>query len=318
LFALLMVPRVVSESRMVRISRHIDVAGTVTVTGGLVAVVDGLLQAASHPWGSWQVLLPLLGGVGLLAAMLGLESRAAEPLIPVRFFANRTRVTANVLTAFMTSAFISYVFLLTLYEQQVLGYSPLKAGLLYLPLGVGIGAGIGVGTGLMPRIGVKTVLFIGFTGFAAGLLIASFIRVDSSYVGGILPTMIVVGVFSGMCFPPVVNAALHQVTGQDSSLASGVQTATQYVGEALGLACLVTLALRHAAGQERAGVLPATAATQGYAVAFRVGAIVLAVGAVLTLVLLERVSATPRNPLADATPNQLAGLSITPTTPKTG
>ena len=90
LFALLMVPRVLSESRMAREGRRIDVPGAVTATGGLVAVVDGLLQAASHPWGSWQVVLPLLGGAGLLAVMVAAEARSPEPLIPVRFFTNRT------------------------------------------------------------------------------------------------------------------------------------------------------------------------------------------------------------------------------------
>ena len=124
LFALLMVPRVLSESRMVRAGHRIDVPGALTATGGLVAIVYGLLQAASHPWDSWPVLLPLLGGVGLLLIAVVVEARAPEPLIPLRFFTNRTRVTSNVLSLALLAAFIGYVFLLTLYQQQVLGYSP--------------------------------------------------------------------------------------------------------------------------------------------------------------------------------------------------
>jgi MFS family permease len=174
---------------------------------------------------------------------------------------------------------------------------------LYLPLGFGIGAGIGVGTGLMPRIGVKALLFVGFIGSAVGLLLSSRIHVGISYPSGILPGMIVLGVFSGMCFPGVVNAALHQVTSQDSGLASGVQTAMQYVGEALGLALLVTLALRYATNQIHHGVAPAIAATHGYALSFRAGAIVFAVGGVLSLLLLEHVTAKPRNALAEASPD---------------
>src|SRR6516162_830617 len=299
LFALLMVPRVLSESRMARDGRRIDVAGAVTATGGLVAIVDGLLQAASHPWGSWQVLVPLLGGVGLLMAMVVVEARAAEPLIPVRFFTNRTRVTSNVLSLALLAAFIGYVFLLTLYQQQVLGYSPLRTGLLFLPLGIGIGAGIGLSTALMPRLGVKAVLAIGFLGSAAGLLLASNIHVNSTYAGGILPGLIVFGVSSGICYPGLINGALHQVTGQDSGLASGVQTAMQQIGSALGLATLVTLALRYASGRIQVGVLPAAAQTGGYALAFRVGAAMLAVGGVLILLLLEQVDAKPRTALAD-------------------
>jgi EmrB/QacA subfamily drug resistance transporter len=307
LFALLMVPRVLPESRMVRDGGRIDVPGAITATGGLVAVVDGLLQAASHPWGSWQVLLPLLVGAGLLAAMVAVEARAAEPLIPVRFFTNRTRVTSNVLSLALMAAFLGYVFLLTLYMQQVLGYSPLRTGVVYLPLGVGIGAGLGLSTGLMPRIGVKAVLAVGFLGSAAGLLAASYIRVNSSYAGGILPGLIVFGVFTGMCYPALINGALHQVTGQDSGLASGVQTAMQQIGSALGLATLVTLALRYAGGQIRRGTAPAVALTHGYALSFRVGAVLLAVAGILVLVLLERVSAKPRTALAEVPAGQALG-----------
>jgi hypothetical protein len=100
----------------------------------------------------------------------------------------------------------------------------------------------------------------------------SWIHVGTYYAGGVLLGIIVLGVFSGLFFPADVNAALHQVTGQDASLASGVQNAMQQVGGTLGLACLVTLALRHAAGQIRHSVLPAVAATHGYTLSFRIGA----------------------------------------------
>lgn len=309
-FALLMVPRVLPESRMARTSGRIDAPGALTATGGLVAIVDGLLQAASHPWGSWQVLLPLLGGIGLLAVMAAVEARAPNPLIPVRFFANRTRVTSNVLSLGLMAAFIGYVFLLTLYMQQVLGYSPLKTGLVFLPLGVGIGAGLGLSTALMPRTGVKAMLAIGFLGSAAGLLAASFIQAGSSYPGAILPGLIVFGVFTGICYPGLINGALHQVTGQDSGLGSGVQTAMQQIGSALGLATLVTLALRYASDRIQLGVAPAVALTHGYALAFRVGAAVLAVAAVLVLLLLEHVTAKPRTALAEIPAGQAKGEAL--------
>jgi EmrB/QacA subfamily drug resistance transporter len=303
LLALVLVPRLVSESRMAREHGGVDVAGAITATGGLVAITGGLLQAASHPWGSWPVLLPLLGGAGLLAAMVAAEARSQAPLIPPRFFTNRTRVTANVVTVFLAAAFFTYFFLLTLFEQQVLGYSPLKGGLSYLPFGIAIGAGIGLSTALMPRLGVKPLLSVGFFGSAAGLLMTSWIHPGTSYASGILPGMIVLGVFSGLCFPAGVNAALHQVTGQDASLASGVQNAMQQAGGALGLACLVTLALRHAAGQIRHGAPPAVAATHGYVLSFRISAALLAAGGALVLILLEHVTAQPRNPAAELSPD---------------
>src|SRR5205814_8294615 len=108
IFALAVVPRLVSESRMVREAGRPDFAGAVTGTGGLIAVVDGLLQAATHPWGDWQVLLPLLGGLGLLALMVRIEAVSDAPLIPLDFFKNRTRVVTNFVTLFFSSAFFSY------------------------------------------------------------------------------------------------------------------------------------------------------------------------------------------------------------------
>jgi EmrB/QacA subfamily drug resistance transporter len=314
-FALLMVPRVLTESRMARQSHRIDVLGAVSATGGLVAVVDGLLQAASHPWGSVPVLLPLLGGAALLVGMAFWEARVADPLIPLRFFANRTRATTNAVSVAFNAGFIGYVVLLTWYMQQVLGDSPLKTGLLWLPLGVGIGIGMGACTGLMPRIGVRAMLATGFFGSAAGLFVASYIHAHSSYVSAILPGMLIFGTFSGICFPGLINGALHQLGGQDSGLGSGVQTAMQQVGSAVGLATLVTIAIRYAGSRIRAGVIPAVAQTGGYALAFRIGAVLLAVGGVLVLVLLEHVDAKPRTalaevPVADATPDRVAPTGL--------
>ena len=299
-FALLAVPRLVSESRMVREHARPDFAGAVTGTAGLVAIVDGLLAAARHPWGSWQVLLPLLGGLVLLVVMVWIESRSSAPLIPLSFFANRTRVVTNFVTLFFSSGFFSYFFMLTLFEQQILHYSPLKGGLSYLPFGFSIGAGIGLGTALMPRIGVKPLLAAGFFGCAVGLFLTSDITVSSTYVGTIMPGMIVLGLFSGLSFPAIGNAALHEVTGQDSSLASGVQNAMQQIGGALGLSCLATLALRHAQHQVAGGASVGAAFTHGYVLSFRIGAVLLLVGGVLVLTLLEHVLATPRNPQAES------------------
>jgi hypothetical protein len=143
------------------------------------------------------------------------------------------------------------------------------------------------------------MLAVGFAGSAAGLVAASYIHVSSSYAGGILPGLIVFGVSTGICYPALINGALHQVTGQDSGLASGVQTAMQQIGSALGLAILVTLALRHAGSQIRHGVPAAVALTQGYALAFRVGAAVLAAAGLLAVILLQRVAAKPRTAIAE-------------------
>jgi EmrB/QacA subfamily drug resistance transporter len=304
-FAVRVVPHVLPESQMVREGHRIDLPGAVTATAGLVAVVYGLLRASSYSWGSWQVLLPLLGACALLAVTVVVETRSPDPLIPMRFLANRTRVTANVLSMITWAVFIGYIVLLNLYLEQVLRYSPLRTGLLNLPLCVIPGA-ILLSTRLMPRVGVKAVMATGYLGSAAGLWMASRIHVDSSYVSAVLPGMILFGGFSGLCYPGLISGALHQVTEQDSGLASGIQSAMQQIGAALGLAALVTLALRYTQHAARAGVLPAVAQTDGYALAFRVSAVAYAVAGVLVLVVLERVSATDA-PLAEAPKKECRG-----------
>jgi predicted MFS family arabinose efflux permease len=279
-----------------------DYAGALIGTGGLIAVVYGLIAAADHAWGSSRVLLPLLGGVALLGLMVFVEARSDAPLIPLSFFRNRTRVVTNFVTIFFSSVFFSYFFLLTLFEQQILHWSPLKSGLSYLPFGLTIGAGIGIGTALMPRIGVKPLLASGFFLCALGIGLTSTIAVDGSYAANILPGMILLGIGSGVSFPAIGNAALHEVTGQDSSLASGVQSAVQQIGGALGLATFVTIGLRHAAGQIKHGTDAAHALVNGYVLSYRIGIVLFALGGVLVLLLLEHVVAEPRAALAEIAP----------------
>ncbi|WP_183094431.1 MFS transporter [Nocardioides stalactiti] len=299
-FALIVVPRLVSESRMERASQHRpDVAGALTGTAGLIAIVYGLLEAVDHGWGSGNVLLPLLGGVGLIVAMVLIEARAVDPLIPLSFFRNRTRVVTNFVTLFFAAGFFSYFFLLTLFEQQVLGYSPIESGLSYLPFGLTIGAGIGLSTAMMPRLGVRTILTAGFAFCAAGLALTSTVSIDSGYASGILPGMVLLAFGSGISFPAFGNASLHEVTGQDSSLASGVQNAMQQVGGALGLATIVTIALTHAEDQVADGVLPPVALTDGFTLGWQVAVGLLVLGGVLVALLLENVLAVPRNVLAE-------------------
>ncbi|MEU3794761.1 MFS transporter [Streptomyces fructofermentans] len=313
ILALVVVPRVMPESRMARESRRLDAVGAVTATGGLVAVVYGLLQAAEHPWGSGHVLLPLLGGVALLVSMVVWESRTPDPMIPLRFFANRTRVTTNVVSVAIFAAFFTYMFLFTLYTQQVHGYSPMETGLAYIPLTVTAFAGAGVSTVLMPRIGVKAVMAVAFFGAAVALFVAAGgLAPDASFVGGFLPGLILFGFFNGLAYPALINGALHEVTGQDSGLASGVQTAMQQTGAALGLATLVPFAFRHVADHVATGTLPQVARTDGYALAFRVGAAALAVAAVAVVVLLEKVSARMRDPLAEAAEAATGEVAVGP------
>jgi EmrB/QacA subfamily drug resistance transporter len=285
---ILVVPKLVSETKMTRTQgQRPDFVGALTATAGLVGIVYGLLQAATKPWASTQVLVPLLIGVALLAVTAFVEMRAADPLIPLRFFANRTRTVANAAGIIFMAAFIPYSFLLTLFEQQVLHYSPLRCGLTYLPLGLAIGMGVGMGTGLTAKVGVRVIGAVGQIGGGVGMFLTSMIKPDSSYLGGILPGLIVLGFFAGATMPAMTNAALHKVTGQDSGLASGVQTTMQQIGSAIGLATLVTLAVRLVSTKIQQGVTPALATTDGYVLSFRIGAALMVICGLLIAVALE-------------------------------
>src|SRR5438093_2216249 len=151
--AIALIPRLVDESRAENTSRRVDVPGAVLVTGGILALIYGFLAAARHPWGSSTVVWPLVIGIAALISMVVVESRTRDPLIPINFFANRTRVSANVATAVMASGMFGMFFLLTLYLQQVLHYSPLKTGVAYAPFGLGRVAGTMVSRKVLARVG---------------------------------------------------------------------------------------------------------------------------------------------------------------------
>lgn len=293
--ALVLVPRLVSESKAAAAHRP-DFLGAILGTAGLVTVVYGVLTASTYSWGSARVLVPLVLGLGLLGLMVFVESRSSDPLIPLEFFRNRTRVVTNVVTLFFSSAFFSYFFLLTLVEQERLGWSPIQGGLSYLPFGVSIGAAIGIGTALMPRLGVKRLLAAGFFLDAIGLALTSTITSDTNYWTQVLPGMILLGIGSGISFPAIGNAALHEVTGEDSSLASGVQQAFQQIGGAIGLATLATLAVRYS--KDHIGI-HGPDFIGGTVLSFRIGVVLLAIGGIAVLVMLENVLAVPRNPLVE-------------------
>jgi len=259
------------------------------MTAGLSSIVFGLVRAAIDPWTSRIVLIALIGGAALLLAFVLVEATVRDPLVPLRFFANRTRLTANIVTLFYSSAFFVMFYLLTLYFEQVQRYSPIKTGLLYLPIGLGIIIGIGIATALIPTIGIKNLLTAGFAMAAVGMLLLSRIEASGSYWTQPFPGLVVMAIASGFVFSGLSNAAVHQVSAQDASLASGVQNATQQLGGAVGLAVLATIALQHTARLIHSGQATASATTSGYVLAFRIGAITLAIGALLVMSIMEKV-----------------------------
>ncbi|WP_285752282.1 MFS transporter [Lentzea sp. NBRC 105346] len=276
--------------------RKLDVPGGLLVTGGLILVVNGLLRAAEHPWGSFGVWGSFIAGFVLLGLFAVVESRTADPMMPLRFFANRTRVSANVTTILLTSAMAAMFFIVTLYVQQVLGYSPLQSGLAYIPFCIAFMPGMIVSTQLVTRFGPKTAIIVGFVVSAAGMLLLARIDAQGSFWGQLVPATVVLAFGLAIGLPALQNAALHELSGADAGLGSGVQTSVQQLGSALGLAVLTTIALNHATAS---GLPQNEAIVSGYRFAFVIAAIVLAVGAGLVAAFMQKVKApeTPAVPV---------------------
>jgi EmrB/QacA subfamily drug resistance transporter len=303
---LFVLPRMVQESRKAG-SRSLDLTGALLVTGGLVLVADGLLNASAHGWGSTAVVLPLGAGVGLLMAFALSQARFRDPLVPASFFRNRTRVTANLASIFGAAAFLGMFFSVTLYMQDVLHYSPLKAGLAWGPFGLALLAGIAASMKVFPRFGVKNGLIFSYTTAAVGLLLISRIGPHTDYLGTLLPGMLVMAFAQGISFPGVQTSGLHQLGAQDAGLGAAVQNTSIQIGGSLGLAVPVTVALRHTAARVGEHVAPLVAATDGYALAVKLSAGAMLAGAILVAVLFERVEYVAPDQLAVQAAEAAAG-----------
>jgi len=285
---LLVVPRLVKDSRRSQGGR-IDVIGALLITASLVLIVDGFLAASTHAWGSTTVLVPLLVGAAVLVAFVVSQLVITDPLVPLRFFRNRTRVTANVGTLFVSASFISMFFVVTLYMQDVGHWSALRAGLAYFPFGVALLIGVVVSTKLLPRIGVKGGLIIAFCFGASGLALLGQIGPRVDYPAHLLPGLLLMAFGNGVAFPALQNAALYQVDHTDAGLASGVENTFLQIGGGLGLAVIVSLGLRHSTAGIAHGASIAVANTDGYALALRIAAACLVAAALTVTVLFERV-----------------------------
>jgi EmrB/QacA subfamily drug resistance transporter len=286
------------ETRQERAGRSLDAPGAVLVTGGLMALVYAIVGTSEHPWTSARTLGTLALAVALLGWFLYHEARVAEhPLMPLGLFRSRSVRGANLVMLCLGGAFFAFWFFLSLYMQNVLGYSPLQAGLAFLPMTLGIVVGAQVSSRLLPRIGVRPLLVVGPVLATGSLLWLSRITADGTYLGSLLsPT--VLGTFGlGLAFTPVAFAATSGVPRDQAGLASGLLNATRQVGGSIGLAVLATLATDRTTSLLRA-TPPAAALTSGYARAFLASAAIL-LAAAAAAVLLPSPAAAPA-PRSDA------------------
>ena len=283
--------RLIPETRASEMRRSFDLPGAASVTAGLSVLVYALVDAESAGWGSTQTIVLLAVAVGLLAAFVGVERRSPAPLVPSRLVKLATVRGSNIVALLVGASLFSMFFFVSLYMQQVLGFSPLKTGLSYLPLAVTIIVSAGVASQLVTRLGFKTVLMTGLAFIVVGLVWFSQVSVGGSFVGDVLGPSLIAAVGLGFSFVPVTIGAVTGITADDSGLASGLINASQQIGGALGLAVLATIANGRtddvmAAAAADPAALPG-ALTEGFQLAFLTGAGFAALGLVLTATLIS-------------------------------
>jgi EmrB/QacA subfamily drug resistance transporter len=287
LVAFALAPRLIAESRDADETRVFDVAGAVTVTAGLSLLVYAVVDTSSAGWGSTRTLVLLAIALGLFAAFVAIERRTAKPLVPFSIFRIRTLTGANVVGVLVGASLFSMFFFISLYMQQVLGYSAIHAGLSYLPLALTIMATAGIGSQLVTRVGYKPVLAAGMLFIFAGLAWFSRISVGGGFTTDILGPSLLAAAGLGFSFVTTTIAAVSGVDEDEAGLASGLINTSQQVGGALGLAVLSSIATSHTEALLGTGHGLKDALTSGYQAAFLGGSAIALLGFVLTLVLIR-------------------------------
>ena len=250
------------ESRASLARRRFDVAGAVTVTGALSLLVYAVVTAASHGWASATTIGLLAGAATLIAAFVVIEARSAAPLLPLTFFRNRAVTAANLAGLLLGGLMFPMFVFLSLYMQQVLGYSAIKAGLAFLVIAGGLIASSGLAQGLVTKVGTKLVLTAGLLGLAVAQLLFARLPMAGHFTAGLLPGFVLVAAALGLAFVGDVIASTAGVTPADAGLASGLINASQQIGGAIGLAVATSVAAARTAALLRAGH-PQTAALAG-------------------------------------------------------
>ncbi|MCW2609345.1 MAG: drug resistance transporter, EmrB/QacA subfamily [Cryptosporangiaceae bacterium] len=240
LAVVLLAPRVLGESMPQR--GAFDLPGAVTATGGLVSLVYGLNHAASDGWADPVTVTTVAAGLVLLVLFLVIEARSRHALMPMRILADRSRAVTYVAMLATGAALFAMFYFLSLYVQGPMGLGPLEAGFAFLPFSVGIVAAAQLASYLITRTDPRWIAGAGGLLSAAGMLWLSRLEVDSGYVTGLLPPMLVLSVGLGLTFVPLTLTAVYGVDRHDAGVASAVLNTTQQVGGALGLAALSTVA----------------------------------------------------------------------------
>ena len=296
LAALALSPVLLRESRAALKRRSYDPAGALTITSALVLLVYAVVEAPEVGWGDAQTILLVAGSAVLLAAFALIESRHRAPLVPLRILRSRTLVGANLVMLLFGTVAFGMPFILTLYAQQVLGYSALEFGLGTAVFAALAAVGSIVGQAIVLRVGFRAVAAAGMALIGAGSLLLTQASVGGSYFGDIFFGIIVYGPGIGLAFVTVSIAALAGVAERESGLASGLSNTAFQFGAALGVAVVTTVAVSRSedflAANE--GANPLVALTEGFQSAFLACALLAGIGAALALLLLGRPRRVPQ------------------------
>lgn len=299
-------PRVLRESRTRK--EPLDLPGALTATAGATLLVYGLVNAATHDWGDALTMGPIVGGLVLLALFVVVEARSSDPLMPLSIFSNRNRTGSYIIMFAIGAVLFAMFYFLTLFMQQVAGYSPLKTGLAFLPFAVIVMVLAGVAGQLVGKIGPKPLLMTGTLLAAGALFWFSRLSAEDGYTAQLLGPLLLIGAGVAICFVPLTLAAVAGVHDHEAGISSAVLNTGQQVGGSLGLAVLGTVAahltrdrvadLGAAANQHSVGA----AYADGYARAFGIAGFVM-IAAFLVAALVIRVRKDEIDP-------EMAGAAI--------
>jgi MFS family permease len=300
--AVALAPRLLPEGRDVVGIRSFDLAGALSVTAGLALLIYAVVDAESAGWGSTQTLGLGALSLALIAAFLAIEARAQRPLLPLRTFRNAMLRSANVAMLLSAMALFPMWFLLTLYTQQVLGYTPLEAGLAQLPIALLIVLAAGPSQQLVTRIGPRIPLVTGLVMVAVALLWFSQVSADGSFLADILGPSVLAGVGAALAFIAGTIAATTGASDDDSGLASGLLNTAQQVGGAIGVAAIAAIATARTTDFLATGDRLPAALTEGYQTGFLVAAAVALGAAILIAALLPGRAERTASNLREAEP----------------
>jgi EmrB/QacA subfamily drug resistance transporter len=294
LAALALTPLLLTESRDTRV-RSFDAPGAVLVTTGLTTLVLAITQGSDWGWSSARTVGVFAASAALLVGFVLWENRAKEPLMRFGILRTKTVLGANVAGFILGTALFSMFLMLTLYMQQVLGYSAMKTGVAYLAVAGTSIIWANVAAALVSKVGVRPLIAGGMAILTVGLILFAQVSVGGSYAANLLPGFLIIALGMALCFVPISIAALAGVSQAEAGIASGLINTSQQIGGAVGIALLSTIAISRTEDEVASGAAVPQALTSGFQLAFWVGAGIALAGVVAALALIrqEEIAAAP-------------------------